>query len=66
MSSFSFGATSARISRNCSRTASRSSTISWARTGSGRLSESSRLSSRNQKMSRLALSRFNAFFVSPG
>jgi hypothetical protein len=49
---------SAAISRNCSRAASRSSTISWASTsGSGRLSDSSRLSSLSQKISRLALSR---------
>ena len=46
------------ISRNCSRAASRSSTISWARTsGSGRLSDYSRLSSLSQNMSRLSLSR---------
>jgi hypothetical protein len=49
---------STAISRDCSRAASRSSTISCVRTsGSGRLSDSSRLSSLSQKMSRLALSR---------
>src|SRR5438094_461553 len=48
---------SSAISGNCSRAASRSSTISCARTsGSGRLSDSSRLSSLSQKMSKLALS----------
>jgi len=42
---------------NCSRALSRLSTISAARTsGEGRFSESSRLSSLSQKMSRLALS----------
>lgn len=49
---------STAIPRNCSRAASRSSTISCVRTsGSGRLSDSSRLSSLSQKMPRLALSR---------
>src|SRR5207247_5047136 len=49
---------SVAISRNCSRAASKSSTISWARTsGSGRLSDSSRLASLSQKMSRPVLSR---------
>jgi len=46
------------ISLNCSSAASRSCTISWAMTsGGGRFSESARLSSFSQKMSRLALSR---------
>jgi hypothetical protein len=49
---------SVAISRNCSRAASRSSTISWARmSGSGRLADPSRLSSLSEKMSRLTLSR---------
>ena len=52
------GFMSARISRNCSNAASRSSTISAAITsGAGRLSESESDSSFNQKISRLALSR---------
>ena len=47
---------SSSMPRNCSRAVSRLSTISRTRTaGSGRLSESSRLSSFNQKISRLAL-----------
>ena len=46
------------ISRNCSRAASRSSTISNARTSRPeRFSDSSRLSLLSQKMSRLSLSR---------
>jgi hypothetical protein len=49
---------SSAINRNCSRAASRSSTISAAMTsGSGRLSVSSSDSSRSQKMSRFTLSR---------
>ena len=53
------GDRSAAISSSCSKAARRSSTISsaiWF--GGGRLAESSMLSSRSQKMSRLALSRF--------
>lgn len=46
------------MSSICSRLARRSSAISSAMTcGSGKLAESSWLSSRSQKMSRLALSR---------
>lgn len=49
---------SAKMSTICSRLARRSVAISSASTcGSGRFAESSRLSSRSQKMSRLALSR---------
>lgn len=49
---------SVAIARNCSRAASRSSTISCARiSGPGRLPDSLRLSSFSQKMSRLGLSR---------
>src|SRR5207249_10712103 len=50
--------------RGIVRGASRSSTISWARASeSERLSESWRLSSLSQKMSRLVLSRFDEFVV---
>ena len=50
--------TSSAISRNCSNAPSRSSMMPRRMTaGAGRLSESSRLSSLSQKMSRLALSR---------
>ena len=53
------GAKSPAISSNCSRAERRSSSISSAMTsGGGRVAESSMLSSRSQKMSRLALSRF--------
>jgi hypothetical protein len=49
---------SAAINRNCSKAASKSSTISCAITsGAGRFAESVRLSSLSQKISRLALSR---------
>ncbi len=49
---------SAAMDANCSRAASRSEVISRARTsGSGRLAESSRLSSRSQKRSSPILSR---------
>ena len=51
---------SAAIWANCSRAACKSSAISAAMmSGSGRLAESSRLSSFSQKMSRLTLSRFS-------
>lgn len=47
------------IAVNCSRAVCRSSAISWAKmSGGGRSSESSRLLSRSQKMSRFTLSRF--------
>src|SRR5579875_835476 len=58
---------SAAIWENWSRAASRSSAISRAITsGSGRLAESSRLSSLSQKISRLALSRLISSSYSNG
>lgn len=54
----SFSSSSSVMLKNCSSADWRFSTISRARTsGSGRFSESSRLSSFSQKMSRFALSR---------